>query len=385
MVPVATLLNHLSMKRIIVLLLISLCKIAVFAQNEVLESPQPINNTAEKPLEFSIPVSAAFDLLGVNPASVMKPGNIRDIKVDWSFRSYRLRPNIAIQAQPIWEIFYNRPHLTKYQRASKFSKMLSTLDLSFGTVEDENQNRRLAMAAKLTLFRSRDPLDQPELYNNVTEEFFQQRVEMEKNLKLLQDSLPRIPKDPDLLTARLQVQEQISSMQQQLLGLERLQRQQIQELATLFVKDNWNASFVDVGFGKAYTFQNQALDSLQLAEDGWAVWANGSVGIGKRLLATGLVRYTEFVNDSLQQSRPIRQYLLGVNLRYGSPRFNFFVEVLNQNNQLPVQLDKLTIAYGGDWRFSRNVMISYAVRTVYDRNFRFQNLIPIASISCMMR
>ncbi len=373
------------MKRFILLSVFSFCSVWAVAQEAAIEPPQPINNTAEKPLEFSIPVSAAFDLLGVNPSSVMKPGNIRDIKVDWSFRSYRLRPNIAIQAQPIWEIFYNRPHLTRYQRASKFSKMLSTLDLSFGTVEDENQNRRLAMAAKITLLRSKDPLDQPELYNNLTEEFFQQRLETEKNMKLLQDSLSHVPKDPDMLTTRLQIQEQITSLQQQMIAMDKGQRQRIQELATLFVKDNWNASFLDVAAGKAYTFQNPVLDSLRLTTSGWSVWANGSVGIGKRLLVTGLARYTEFAADTLLNARPAKQYLLGLNVRYGSPRFNFFVEALNQSNQAPFQLNALTIAYGGDWRFSRNVMISYAVRTVYDRKFTFQNLIPIASISCMMR
>jgi len=373
------------MKTLPLILMLLVNAMAVVAQTEPIEPSQPVNNTAEKPLEFGIPVSAAFDLLGVNPSAVMKPGNIRDIKVDWSFRSYRLRPNLAIQAQPIWEIFYNRPHLTRYQRASKFSKMLSTLDLSFGTVEDDKQNRRLAIASKITLFRGKDPLDQAELYNNMTDEFFQQQVESEKSLKLLRDSLKTIPKDPGLLTVRLQLQERIASVQQRIITLEKSQKQNIQKLATLFVKDNWNASFLDVAFGKAYTFDNPAIDSLRLIEDGWSVWANGSVGIGKRLLVTGLVRYSEFLNDTVPDTRPSKQYLLGMNLRYGSPRFNFFVEALNQNNTLPLQFNTVTIAYGGDWRFSRNVMISYAVRTVYDRNFTFQNLIPIASISCMMR
>lgn len=373
------------MKTLVLILLCVGTLLPASAQDLVLEPSQPVNNTAEKPLEFSIPVSAAFDLLGVNPSSVMKPGNIRDIKVDWSFRSYRLRPNIAIQAQPIWEIFYNRPHLTKYQRAHKLSKMLSTLDVSFGTVEDENQNRRLAMAAKVTLFRGKDPLDQPELYNSVTEDFFQQRIELEKNVKVLQDSLPHVPKDPDMLTTRLQLQEQITSIQQQLISMDKAQRQRIQELAALFVKDNWNASFLDVAVGKAYTFQNPILDSLRLSANGWSVWANGSIGIGKRLLVTGLARYSEFSTDTIADARLSKQYLLGLNLRYGSPRFNFFVEALNQNNNSAIRFDAFTIAYGGDWRFSRNVMISYAVRTVYNRNFSFQNLIPIASISCMMR
>ncbi len=47
------------------------------------------------PLDFSIPVSSAFDLLGVNPSFDTRSNALRDIKADWSFRSWRMSPNIV--------------------------------------------------------------------------------------------------------------------------------------------------------------------------------------------------------------------------------------------------------------------------------------------------
>ncbi|MBK7343815.1 MAG: hypothetical protein IPJ06_12430 [Saprospiraceae bacterium] len=108
--------------------------------------------------EFAIPVSPAFDLLGINPNQVARPANIRDIKVDWSFRSWRLKPNLALQAQPVWEIMYNRPNLSKYRKANKWMQTLSKLDIAAGTMEDDDLTRRLSVAVKLNLYRQRDPL-----------------------------------------------------------------------------------------------------------------------------------------------------------------------------------------------------------------------------------
>ncbi|MBK8450168.1 MAG: hypothetical protein IPL42_09200 [Saprospiraceae bacterium] len=80
------------------------------AENQIEE--QTANYLSYAP-EFSIPVSPAFDLLGVNPCLVPKPSNLRNFKVDWSFKSYGLTPNLAIQTQPINEIYFNTPKKLK--------------------------------------------------------------------------------------------------------------------------------------------------------------------------------------------------------------------------------------------------------------------------------
>ncbi|MDF7816834.1 hypothetical protein P1X15_04470 [Runella sp. MFBS21] len=360
--------------RIIFVLIVMSC--SVCAQTEI-----PTLN-ADKPLEFTIPTSAAFDLLGVTPAQVTKPGNIRDFKVDWSFASWRLKPNIAIQAQPIWEIFYNRANLQKYQGATKWMKLLSTLDVSAGTIEDDNQLRRLAIAAKITLFRSHDPMDEPDLLRGATERYYEQRQELINVQQRLSDSLQRLPTTSEYLEIRMTVLQQAQALETQLTMLEKLQKQTISTLANTYLKEHWNASFLDVAVGKSYNYQKDQLDSLNLQQDGVAVWVNGCLGLGRKWLMTGMLRFTQ-VNIP---HRPNTQELQGgLSIRYGSPKFNFFVEVLNRDRQNLFRFQSVTIAYGGDWRFGKNVMLSYGVRTVYGQRFSFKQLVPVASIACMMR
>lgn len=358
------------------ILLISLISGNLFSQTEV-----PSLN-AEKPLEFTIPTSAAFDLLGVTPAQVTKPGNIRDFKVDWSFASWRLKPNIAIQAQPIWELFYNRSNLLKYQGASKFMKMLSTLDVSGGTIEDENLTRRLAVATKITIFRSHDPLDEPDLFRGATERFYEQRQPLSDLRQQLLDSLQRTPKTTEYLEIRMTMLQEVQSLETRLAFLEKTQKELVTTLANTYLKEHWNASFLDVAIGKSYNYQNTAIDSLNLQQDGLSVWVNGCIGFGRKWLLTGVFRYTQ-INTPRRAST--HELFGGFNLRYGSPKFNFFVEVLNRDSYNLMNFKAVTVAYGGDWRFSKNVMLSYGVRTVYGQNFAFKQLVPVASIACMMR
>jgi len=110
------------------------------------------------PREFSIPSSPLFDLMGVAPSLVTRTSDIKDFKVDWSFNSWKVNPNLAIQTQPVWELFYNRKNLEKYQKASYLSRMASSLDVSLGTVSNELNDRRIGGAMKVNLYRQKDPL-----------------------------------------------------------------------------------------------------------------------------------------------------------------------------------------------------------------------------------
>ncbi len=56
-------------------------------------------NEKTSPKEFSIPASPVFDLMGVSPAQVTNLSDIKDFKVDWSFKSWKVSPNLALQAQ----------------------------------------------------------------------------------------------------------------------------------------------------------------------------------------------------------------------------------------------------------------------------------------------
>ena len=350
-----------------------------------------MGSTSDIPIasEFAIPISPAFDLIGVNNALVARPGNIRDFKVDWSFKSWRLKPNIALQAQPIWEILYNKSSLQKYRKASMMMQMLSTLDVSAGTIEDESLVRRLSWATKITLYRQKDALLNPSLFKKTDSLFHERRVQVSKKLEVLDKSL----KKQKLKVKRDSIKALIEEVdfESDLLDIE--QKRNNLDIASAFAKKNWNASFIDVAFGRIYSYTNDTLSKLNLKGSGIAVWANMSLGIGSKILLTSLLK-TISINDDIQ-GNTTNIISAGINFRYGSPKFNFFAEsVYSRSNNNSIfenltinlsQANALSTSYGGDWRLSRNVMLSYGIRVDYSEKFKFQKITPIAGIACMMR
>lgn len=377
------------------------------------------------PKELAIPASPVFDLMGVTASQVTRTSNIKDFKVDWSFKSWKLNPNLAIQSQPIWEAFYNRKTLAKYQNASSFMRRLSSLDISVGSVQNEDNDRRIGFAVKLNLFDAKDPLMAKEIYAGIDEKYKSEDEQLQAQLKALNktlDTTSNILEKPGLRT-------QINSVQDQLLSLNTRRREEINGRAKIFVSENWNASSLDVAFGKVYTYKTDSagsLKSLRLDRNtAWGAWLNGNVGLGKKFLLSGLFRtswYQEQVNFSIKNTITQEEtsrtaiadntlFTMGLNLRYGGALYTFFAEIfyeqkalktpiaaLNEAFKIPsndveiVQssvswnvVDPNTINFGGDWRISQSLVLNYGMRCVFDKKWKFTTFTPVATISCMMR
>ena len=376
------------------------------------------------PKEFAIPASPIFDIMGVTPSQINRTADIKDFKVDWSFKSWRLNPNIAIQSQPFWEILYNRQDLSKYQRANKFLRKLASLDLSVGSVQDENNDRRLGFALKMNLIRQKDPLMSKDLYEDIGERYSNEKKDLTiklKELRIQLDSTKKLLSKPDL-------RNQIDSTEQQLLTLNSRRNSEINDRAKIFISENWNASSLDIAYGRVYTYQTDSigsLNSLRLNRNtGLGGWINGSLGIGKRILLSGLIRSTWYeeqldflIRNTSTGEELTRQAVadntlitLGFNIRYGGPLFTFFAEFLYEKKGLKTPLEALnqafsaptnftvvgnsvkwnvlnpnTLSFGGDWRLNRSVIINYGMRCIFNKDWKFTTFSPIVTLACMMR
>lgn len=376
------------------------------------------------PKELTIPAAPVFDLMGVTPSQINRTSDIKDFKVDWSFKSWKLNPNLAIQSQPVWELLYNRKDLTKYQAASGFMRKLASTDVSIGSVQDENNDRRIGFATKINLYKQNDPLMAKELYGGISEKYQAEKIELLAQLKELQkklDTTGNILQKPEL-------RNQIRSVEEMLATINSRRNDEINGRAKIFVGEHWNASSLDVSFGKVFSYitdSTGSLKSLRLNRNtGWGGWLNGNLGIGKKFLLSALFRTTwyqeelEFqikntsTGDELTQ-RAVADNTLhtaGLNLRYGGALYTFFVEFLYEKKGLKTPVAALgetftepanfkvvnssvkwdvvnpnTISFGGDWRISQSVIINYGMRCVFDEKWKFTTFIPIATISCMMR
>jgi len=376
------------------------------------------------PKEFSIPASPVFDLMGVTSSQINRTSDIKDFKVDWSFKSWKLNPNLAIQSQPVWEVFYNRKDLSRYQRASGFMRRLASTDVSIGSVLDENNDRRIGYALKFNLIKQRDPLMAGELYLDISEKFSKEKNDLDSILKGLRfqlDTTTNIMAKPDL-------RSQIKSNKEQAMTIHSRRNAEINTRAKIFVDEYWNASSLDVSFGRVYSFKTDSIGSLKglrlNRNTGRGGWLNGSLGIGKKFLLSGLFRatwYEEELDFLLRDNSTLEEvsqkavadntlYTMGMNLRYGGSIYTFFVEFLYEKKGLKTPLEALgesfkspgnfevigstvkwdvvnpnTLSFGGDWRVSRSVVLNYGMRCVFDSKWKFQTFTPIATIACMMR
>jgi hypothetical protein len=389
-----------------------------------------------KQTELIIPVSPAYQMLDAGSALVNSPGTVRDFKVDWSFKTYRLAPNLAIEAQPVWNIFYNRPTLDKYQRAGKFMQTLSTLSLSAGSLDANDSIRLLAWAGKITLWRGYDPLASKEWYNEIEVDYINQRTELESRLNITKENFKnatsRFVKDSlDLI---------ISQIRMEMDQLKAANKVRIREKQQQLKARYWNRSSIDVAYGKSYTFNrniSERLDSVRLKNRSNSIWVNGAFGVGRHVLISGLVRMeninilmpdsgktlvrdqiiddftgdTTFIErDSLfvnfaNRTKNILSF--GLNIRFGNPTYSFFMEGMFTKSIVPVFtaskweafndygekgrikssqiVSEIVVAFGGEWRVSNSVLLSYGIRSSINKGLRFKNIFPLASISCLMR
>jgi hypothetical protein len=376
------------------------------------------------PKEFTIPVSPLFDLMGAAPAQVARTSDIRDFKVDWSFRNWRLNPNLAIQAQPIWEIFYNRKNLQRYQVASYWKRMLASLDVSLGTVQGTADNRQIGGALKMNLYRQKDPLMETGAYDDIQAQFELELATLKQKDSALLNQLDSLYKPADIQKLRLELHEN----DVKLATFYSRRNSAIQEKARSYISDNWNTAFVDVAFGKVFSYNTDSAGSLSKLSlnrtTGNGVWLNAGFGVGKRGLVTALIRstfYEEEISFSMQNKltgetttasaiAANNLFTLGINYRYGGPIYNFFAEFIWEGKKTKTALGALqsvfdapenetivansvkwetvnpyVINLGGDWRIGRNVILNYGLRCVLNNQFKAISFTPIASISCLMR
>jgi hypothetical protein len=376
------------------------------------------------PKEFAIPTSPLFDLMGVAPSQVARTAEIKDFKVDWSFKNWRVNPNLAIQAQPFWEMFYNKKNVEKYQQATYLQRMFASLDLSVGTIQTEIEDRRIGGALKMSLYQQSDPLLIKGAYDDVQKAFAEELEQLKQNEKKLLIALDSITKPSDLQKTR----DALRQNDIQLGTFYNRRNAAIQEKAKQFVANNWNAAFVNIAFGKIYTYGTDSTGSLKNLKlnrnTGNGLWLNFGKGMGKRGLISGLIRtsfYEEEVTFNLKDDvtgdettasviAANKLVSLGINFRYGGPVFNFFAEIIYEGKTVttPEQaviesfkspagkaivtstikwdiVHPYTLNFGGDWRIGRNLVLNYGMRMLMDKNYKTVSFLPIANISCMMR
>lgn len=108
-------------------------------------------------IDFAVPDLSAFTLLGVNPQSVSRPGNVKELAVDFLplVRNTRqISPGVAVEWAPFMTLSEkNMDNIAQYRKNQIFKR----IQLTFGTAQDSLASK-VAAGLKWTLIDKSDPL-----------------------------------------------------------------------------------------------------------------------------------------------------------------------------------------------------------------------------------
>ena len=378
------------MKKIAILIVLCCVVMEMGAQESELPDAIP----------HSIPSSPAFSLLGVNPELVTRPSDVKEFKVDWRIKNYKVAPDLALEAQPLWWLYYSKKRPGELRNMNRIQRILSTTSISFATAKVDNVNH-LAWAIKANVYKEFD-LFQSQQHLVKSQKRVDEQLEPYKFLiDSIQFDMHRF-RNKDSLKMRRQM---IRDLRLEMKLVQKQEMENLKEEAENLIKENWNMDMVDFSIGRVYTYDNAGIDSLRLRKAGWGFWLNGAKGIGKNGLVTGLFRVNRVgVNTD---------YWIGASYRFGNGRYNFFGELTYQRrNNNPINgflkddqfadlrsedlgsgwygfndgdgYSMWTIAYGGDFRLNNNILLNFALRTNLDSDLKFSRFLPIANIICLM-
>jgi hypothetical protein len=407
--------------RLFLLVSLGIAAPVIYAQDADTEASRQLKAT-----DFAIPSSTAFVLLNDNtPARIQRMNSLHDLKVDWSFgKDYALQTGLGIELAPVWMLLYDKGAPEKYKQASYFLRTLSSLSVS---VASNSFNDRIwfSWGAKVNLYRQADPL----LDNS-----FVERLQFESDLEI--DSLRRqyrqmelqqraLDKNDESYPADFQaLDDSIWVRKSRIYEIRREQGQQTADLVNEYVQANWNASFFDLALGQLYSFKQIAHplpdlvfvrngdtsfvprteNRLLYSRGGSGVWLSGGLKVGMTGQIGFMAQYRNTRQDLLTPGSADstgvspelwdRTFSFGTNFRYGNRKYNVFAEYffdvkkLYSEELIPPSnpwsgLSVYTL--GGDWRISRNVMLSFGLRVTRPLQTRLSDIEPVINLNCLMR
>lgn len=356
------------MRFIIFSILLLVFATSVFAQTSQTNQTE-FNNLESN--NFTMPSSPAFDLLGVSPSEIHKPGLPRDFQISWLLRGGGLDPNLAIEVEPGWLFLNRKKSFSEYRKSGWLFQTASTLNFSIGTAKIDNQ-QSLAYGLKLNLYNANNPLLDKELIDTIARIYKFTPAEEEQNVIKVSINLYD---DPVIIDSLYKIIDSLAVVieSDSIKNVEKAQ-----DALTQWERENWNATMIDLGFGQIFDYELptifEVIDTLETPElvfknKAYALWLSGIFGIGNNGMINAMAKY---INDG--ENSGIKA---GLSTRYGNEKINIYAEYAYNS----MQLTKNTIAYGLDYKLDNGFIMQASLRTMFDNVFELKQLIPTINLA----
>jgi hypothetical protein len=271
-----------STKTILPLVALIVC-VTVNAQTPVPSTVPELKNIKTGNLDFSVPDSPAFTILGVTPQTISRPTTPRGLAtslLNGVDENGNFQTGFALDTAPYMLYWGNRLTLRDYQQSFRRQFMARTT-LSIATAKgtnDADKSTRLAAGLRLTIFDKGDPRSDKQFVDQI-----------EKAVTQAIDSITAIGpirpgSDEETVTKREKaIQDSITK------ATSAIEQQRAKKL-----KSGWNASSMVVGFAPSWISKTGS--ATDLGYNGGAVWSSLSLRLASHAQAIFYGRYQNHQN-----------------------------------------------------------------------------------------
>ncbi|MES2727934.1 MAG: hypothetical protein V4643_12570 [Bacteroidota bacterium] len=335
-------------------------------------------------LDYAVPESPAFKLLGTQPTNLLRPTSLRDISLGVgnyliNDNSGIIPKNLSIEIAPT--LFSPNLNLNKYNK----NKFLYRTKLSIGTLANQNGSYQIAGGINFTLI---DKSDKRDLKNDFVKNILINHKASHENILKAVDLVFKSNMFPN--TSKLEIKnayEQSDSTKKQIINavateLIKIDTFSVTDHDTLrnsWAKDNWNATIWQAGIGTKANFKDSIFKDIT-KKAGYGIWSTFGTHFCKydQLLIGLSVLGSSDTTGSLEKP----DASLGVRYYYGVNEIKGFLElegkIASQTND-----NFYTIKFGTEIRLEKGYWadLGFAFRngsgeTVFYPSFSIKYSLP---------
>ncbi|MBP9690222.1 MAG: hypothetical protein KBE91_11460 [Bacteroidia bacterium] len=369
-----------------------------------------LKDTLLKATQYSIPSSGAFTLLGVNPENVSTPGFSRDFKIDYFFQDAQLNPNIALQCQPFWLLFYKNKTIDSWIDANFLHSIVANTEFSFGSTQTQTKGNQFAYSFKTTIG-----------YNPLTDINFSQGYEtvlgatvdninqlnmsltMEKiaiqfkldtleskvfNLKTELSKLSNYQTNEknklinEINTINAQITERTtrifiinSTIEDNLNNENKTLEENAKKYVSNYMESKKSKFRMDIGFGQVFQYKDTLVTELNPLLTGFGIWINPGFGFCLDKNKSGCNNSLLFAAiGKMTVIDTITEITSGFNIRYVGGKTDVFTEYS------PVfsgqQLTANRISFGGGYELDKQKYLQIGFLMDFDQKFKLTKIQP---------
>jgi len=296
--------------------------------------------------------SSVFGLMDLSPSVVNTFGSAKDFKVDWVWANNAIPKDISLEADALWMLFFSRVSYQEYQAMPYLVRRLG--DVSFSLGENLNgTNGRIGLAVKIPLYRQWTAMEDKALFAKIQEGITKEEQDLFEKIVLAKD-----PAEAARLTTQLE-------------NMEKTKQDRAYRMIQDSMVSNWNAGYVDVGYGEIMKFSMRENDyaSFQYVSNVHAAWVNGGFGVGKYFLVSAVARYYWPADG-----------IAALNIRFGRDAGKMgFLEYAIETQGFTNASHWINV--GANFDIKSKVFLSLGLKTQWNEKFALQRLQPIVNCS----